>query len=602
MDNYQMPWRPNYEAVATLMWMGTSAVALMAARWSTLPPDPYHWIGAAGAGMALWRGAQGSVLWRRKRRLTGRKLKFIKRKALYRQMKPGHLWVGYGFEWTQEHAQATYEILKRDTSKILPKSSVTMGSPWIHGLSKTEKSLQVDLGHTEGHLLVVGTTGSGKTRLFDLLVSQAIARGECVVIVDPKGDADLRENARAACIAAGNPDRFVWFHPAFPEESTCINPLQNFTRLTEIASRIAALVPSETGADPFAAFAQLCLNNIVQGLSYQGKPPTLVRIRSLLEGGIDSLVERSVSVFADHHMPAHWQQDLEPYLANAKKVFSRSKPGEQRARGYMDYYWEKVKPVAGSPDLEGILNMAAHNREHLGKMLASLFPILNMLTSGPLGHLLSPDAGEARNTTNTSTVIEAGQVLYIGLDSLSDAMVGSAIGSMILADLAAVAGARYNYGEDLRPVNVFVDEAAEVLNDPTIQLLNKGRGAKFRLLVATQTISDFIVRTGSQDKALQVLGNINNTICLRVTDNNTQEYIAEGIPKTRLQYIMRTQGSNSSGDVHFGGNSGERLMEEEGDMIPAALLGELPNLEYFAKVSGGKLIKGRLPILLGEGA
>ena len=41
----------------------------------------------------------------------------------------------------------------------------------------------------------------------------------------------------------------------------------------------------------------------------------------------------------------------------------------------------------------------------------------------------------------------------------------------MLADLAAVAGDRYNYGiHTLTPVNLFIDEAAEVLNQPAIQL------------------------------------------------------------------------------------------------------------------------------------
>jgi conjugal transfer pilus assembly protein TraD len=38
-------------------------------------------------------------------------------------------------------------------------------------------------------------------------------------------------------------------------------------------------------------------------------------------------------------------------------------------------------------------------------------------------------------------------------------------------------------------------------------------------------------------------------------------------------------------------------MEEEADLFPAQLLGMLPNLEYIAKISGGKIVKGRLPIL-----
>lgn len=54
------------------------------------------------------------------------------------------------------------------------------------------------LKHTEGHSLIVGTTGSGKTRMFDILISQAILRGEAVIIIDPKGDKEMRDNARRA--------------------------------------------------------------------------------------------------------------------------------------------------------------------------------------------------------------------------------------------------------------------------------------------------------------------------------------------------------------------------------------------------------------------
>ena len=86
------------------------------------------------------------------------------------------------------------------------------------------------ISHSEGQNLIVGTTGSGKTRLFDLLISQAIMRNEAVIIIDPKGDKEMKENARIACEASGNPGRFVQFHPAFPEESARIDPLRNFTR------------------------------------------------------------------------------------------------------------------------------------------------------------------------------------------------------------------------------------------------------------------------------------------------------------------------------------------------------------------------------------
>ena len=120
-----------------------------------------------------------------------------------------------------------------------------------------------------------------------------------------------------------------------------------------------------------------------------------------------------------------------------------------------------------------------------------------------------------------------------------------------------------------------------------------------KVFIATQTIADFEARLGSTEKARQVLGNLNNIYALRVIDPGTQEFITENLPKTRIKSVMRTQGltSQTESPLMFTANTGERLMEEEGDLFPPQLLGMLPNLEYIAKISGGKIIKGRLPIL-----
>lgn len=46
------------------------------------------------------------------------------------------------------------------------------------------------------------------------------------------------------------------------------------------------------------------------------------------------------------------------------------------------------------------------------------------------------------------------------------------------------------------------------------------------------------------------------------------------------------------------GSLGERQVEQEAELVPAELLGALPNLEFFGVVSGGHVVKGRVPILL----
>lgn len=43
-------------------------------------------------------------------------------------------------------------------------------------------------------------------------------------------------------------------------------------------------------------------------------------------------------------------------------------------------------------------------------------------------------------------------------------------------------------------------------------------------------------------------------------------------------------------------------MQEEAELVPPQALGMLPDLEYFASLSGGKIFKGRLPILSEKGA
>ena len=605
MDSYDATFRPNFEAYAASIWFLSAGFAIAWGAVTAMPAEPFWLVGLLAMVMGARRAPRAWRLYRTKAGVKGTALAFVKLQSLKRILARhgSSLWLGYGFDWDTEQTQIAHEIMKRNNHEVMgrrKREPEATGSPWIHGAGiRKEREISQPLKHTEGHWLLVGTTGSGKTRCFDTMITQAILREEPVVIIDPKGDRELCENARRACEAAGHPERFVYFHPGFAERSVRIDPLHNFNRPTELASRIAVLIPSETGADPFTAFGQMALNNVVQGILFAGDRPNLANIRSYLEGGVDSLMVAAIGAYCDRVMP-EWEFYASSYMAKANN-------DEKKANALMQFYKDYIKKDHASPDLEGLFSMFVHDREHFGKMTASLLPVLNMLTSGDLAGLLSPNAmdpNDDRLITDMARCINNKQVLYVGLDSLTDAMVGSAIGSILLSDLTAVAGDRYNYGDarDLQSVNIFVDEAAEVINTPFIQALNKGRGAGFRLYVATQTFADFSAKLGNQAKARQVLGNINNILTLRVTDAETQKYICDSLPETRVRYILNNQSTNSSStsvEAHSG-SIGERLEEEKVPMIPAQALGLLPNLEFFARLVDGRLIKGRLPILTDE--
>ena len=596
--DYFFTFRRNFELYATGGWIAGAVAGAFHATQSSFPQAPFWIMAAFCLLMAFHRGALAWRVHNGTRGLKGKPLSFISPERLramlaFRDKGKTHIFLGYGFEWDQRHTQKTSEILSRDKDGLLPEST-SIGWSWIHGLERSEQRIWQPIVDTKGHTLVVGTTGSGKTRTFDLLVTQAVLRDEAVFIIDPKGDKDLCETARRACAIAGKPERFLYFHPGFPEESHALDPLANFNRPTELASRIAELIPAETGANPFKAFGQMALNNVVQGLILAGEQPNIVNIRRYLESGSDGLVIRAVASWAEAHLP-QWRTKAEPYLA-------RSDDRKAKATGMMKFYYQELQPIAPSSDLEGLLSMFQHDRDHFTRMIASLFPVLNMLTSGSLGPLLSPPKNDTETTpSNTASIIRFGSVAYLGLDSLTDSMVGSAIGSILLSDLAAVAGDRYNYGVGTRPVTIFIDEAAEVINDRFIQLLNKGRGAGIKMVVATQTFADFAARTGSAEKARQVLGNVNNVIALRVLDAETQKYFSDGLPMTKVKGLIRDQSTSAGADdpLVYSASAGERMVEQPTELFPPALLGNLPNLEFVAKLSGGRVWKGRVPILGG---
>ncbi len=152
-------------------------------------------------------------------------------------------------------------------------------------------------------------------------------------------------------------------HPAFPEVSARIDPLKNWNNATEIASRVAALIPSETGSDPFKAFSWNALNNIVGGLlEVEEQRPTLLKLRRYVEGGPEELLQRALARYAGRYLPDYAVR-LAPYLKGARD------PAAQLG-GWLRFYREVLAPIRSSLSLEGLSAMVLHDRVHFGKMVA----------------------------------------------------------------------------------------------------------------------------------------------------------------------------------------------------------------------------------------
>lgn len=528
------------------------------------------------------------------------------------------LWLGLGFLWTPVHAQRLFELstIAPETLFVSPfvKKLVGVrekglgpgdtGSPVLHGVGDDEGDLFRPLSSLGGGTAIVGTTQAGKGVMLTNLVRQAILRGDPVVVIDPKSSKRLRNAVFAACRAAGRAKPRE-FHPAFPDRGIRFDPFGSFARATELATRVKAVMPADTSG-AFSSFAWQAVLVVVEGLLFVDRRPSLRRLADTIESGIDALLDECLTKHLTDFGPEDWPARVRAKLDEVEEQGFRRGERNLELSAKALFWEETVKPKHSEPVLNRLIDTYRHDREHYAKITASLMPVLAMLTAGSLAKSLSPDREDPDDPRDVETlegIIGAGGVFYVGLDALPDSTVASALGSILLADLTALAGARYNEersGASVGRISLFVDEVFNVINEPLIELLNKGMEAGVHVTVAMQTIPDLADRLGSEAKARMALGNLNNLIALRTKDRATQDFVAETFGKTTLWQteVGVTTGAAAHVKPNFSASVTKRMSGMRDDIVPRDWLGRLPNLEFFASLSGGKLYKGRIPILI----
>ena len=576
----------------------------------------------------LFNSSKAWFILRQKWALAGKAIAFISddELELKTKMREGSVWIGKGFDWTPVHTQRIYEIKKADPKNFYPPPFVMdlieywtkekvaantkeyIGAPWIHGVNVTEEDLFVPIQNLIGNSILVGTTRCGKTRFLELIAEMAIVLDYTVIIIDPKGDQPFEESILAACKQASRENDYVRFHLAFPSDSIRIDPLKNYTNPSDLASRISALIPGGERSATFRDFAWKVLNAVIIAMLAIGEKPSLNGIRAYVTNGVADLLTRVVLDFYDKVLPINWETDVAEF-AKTRSKGKKQEDGEvavrQSLNALLDYYIHYVSPSGMQNEaVQELSTIYKHPSDHYNKLITNLLPILAQLSTGELGKLLSPttlDMSDKRALSDLASLIKSNCVAYIGLDSLANKSISSAVGSILLSDLTSVAAAIYNYQQGTnQKIFLIVDEASEVVNEPYISMLNKSAGAGFINLAAIQTIPDLATRFESMDKAKQMLGNFNNLFSMRIKDGVTQEFVTETFGKTYVhsaQVLQSTSSSTEQNITHFSGSVQERVSETLEEVLPPDILGQLPNWQYIAMVSGGRMVKGRLPII-----
>ncbi|MDC9612925.1 type IV conjugative transfer system coupling protein TraD [Xenorhabdus khoisanae] len=629
---------------------GAASYVCVVAPWAVaLSPSVSYVTAGAFACFAAVRTRQGFRVLRYRRNL--RKLPLYQMSSHQVPISNQRLFLGKGFLWQQKHTQRLLEALRPEVEhyvqnsryyqlardfeqrfefrfprlcSLLQSDSVLNpvrplppvgGNPILHGIEPDEVNVSMDLRERVGHMLVLGTTRVGKTRLAELLITQDIRRGNVTIVFDPKGDADLLKRMWAESQRAGRGDEFYVFHLGWPDISARYNAIGRFGRVSEIASRVSGQLSGEGNSAAFREFAWRFVNIIARALVALGQRPDYALILryvtnigelyqtyslKIIEEKFPTLyaqVKNAQDVLTENDVPRHLQSDPSATSIWAIEMALSSDEGKK----------------IYDPILDGLRSAIRYDRTYFDKIVASLLPLLEKLTTGKTAALLSPDyddMNDPRPIFDWQQVIRKQGIVYVGLDALSDSEVAGAVGNSMFADLVSFAGHIYKFGaydglpegEKIknRPISLHCDEFNELMGDEFIPLLNKSGGAGIEVTAYTQTWSDIEARLGNAAKSAQVTGNFNTLVMLRVRELATAKLLTEQLPEVEVYTKTLVSGitdiSNPGQGSDFTSNTQDRVSVVNKPLLSPADIIQLPKGQAFGLLEGGKLWKIRMPL------
>lgn len=628
--------------------------SLLIPQWLMLTPTIALAAALAFAMLAAWRMQQGMAIVR-----YHRNLKRLPRYTLRAEEVPvsnKQLFLGMGFKWDQRHTQRLHDVRQPMNRKYSDQSPLyhfcrkfeyrheitswakpiinamqkeywqfgtgmnllhnpisplppVGGDASIHGVELDEDEVVMDLGERTGHTLVLGTTRVGKTRLAEVLICQDIRRGDIVIVFDPKGDPELLRRMYAEAKRAGREKDFHFFHLGYPDISARYNPIGSFSRITEVATRIAGQLPSEGQSAAFREFVWRFVNVMARAMVALGRKPDY---QSIYENAVhvDQLAKEYFIYWLDRDHP-NWRTRMaamDPEVDKDMRKQAQKTGRDLEAIAILTFIRE-----AGlhDPIADGLSSVLSNDRSYFEKLVSSLYPLLEKLTTGKTSALLSPDYAnthDPRPIFDWMSIINKGGIVYVGLDSLSDYEVAGAVGNAMFADMTSIAGQIYKFGQGYgqsatgvaRKICIHADEFNELIGDEFIPLLNKAGGAGYQVTVYTQTWSDVEAKIGSKAKAGQIGGNLNSLFMMRVKNTETAEILTDQLPEVNILATTLASSASDTNDprdfAEFSSKNEDRITTERVATLSPADLVKLPKGQAFALIGGGQLYKIRLPL------
>ncbi|MDR2457668.1 MAG: type IV secretion system DNA-binding domain-containing protein [Clostridiales Family XIII bacterium] len=350
---------------------------------------------------------------------------------------------------------------------------------------------------TPGHTLAVGTTGSGKTANILRYVERSIEREEPVIILDGKGSMAQYSLYDTTMKLAEKHNRKVYvFNQTNPNQT---NPYNPFAGTTATQTKDMLLSLSEWSEDHYKNLA---------AVYWQAMADITIKSKQIVS--FDSLTKYS---------------NREELMELVKDSLSKGLITQEKAA----YMRSKIEGQAGQEAATQAARFEA-NCKGDGK---NLF---------------------AENGFNIRQVYAENAIVICLLNPLKFGDFARSCGKLILQDIKNLAGKLQATGANCKSL-VVMDELGVYVDDSMIDLLNKTRETKIKVVAATQTTVD--IDKHSPELTQQIIDNSQSFIMLRVNDNAAAEELSQ-IPGTR-KAVEKTARSSQNLDT---GESSNKIVEE----------------------------------------
>jgi hypothetical protein len=311
---------------------------------------------------------------------------------------------------------------------------------------------------------VLGSTGSGKTKLIEHLIQQDILAGKGLAIIDPHGDLVGRlveflaarfESTKMEELA----DRLILIEPFNPGRVIGFNPLEAQDQPFAVAVELAGIFRRFWADSSWGPRMDELLRNTLVTLAQNGL--TLLEARPLL----------TEASFRDRLLERVWVSEVR------------------------DYWCYRYSPL--SDKMQGMY------RE----------PVLNKVTAFISDPAIARILGQRTSTVDFRQAMDRGKWVFLNLSKghLRDNL--HLLGTLFLAKMTRAALSRIDTPEeDRRAFLVYLDEFQNFIGEDIETVLSEARKFRLGLVLAHQTLEQLPTQLRSA-----ILGNVGTAVIFRLS-------------------------------------------------------------------------------------